>query len=81
METENNIVNNNEEETKQEKVYTEEEVLKLIQKESDKRVSQALQTQEKKHKRELSLSKLDDEAREKAEKENRIAELEEKLAK
>lgn len=78
---ENNIVNNNEEETKQEKVYTEEEVLKLIQKESDKRVSQALQTQEKKHKRELSLSKLDDEAREKAEKENRIAELEEKLAK
>lgn len=81
METENNIVNNNEEETKQKKVYTEEEVLKLIQKESDKRVSQALQTQEKKHKRELSLSKLDDEAREKAEKENRIAELEEKLAK
>ena len=81
METENNIVNNEEEETKQEKVYTEEEVLKLIQKESDKRVSQALQTQEKKHKRELSLSKLDDEAREKAEKENRIAELEEKLAK
>ena len=81
METENNIVNNNEEETKQEKVYTEEEVLKLIQSESDKRVSQALQTQEKKHKRELSLSKLDDEAREKAEKENRIAELEEKLAK
>ena len=79
---ENNIVNNNEEETKQEtKVYTEEEVLKLIQKESDKRVSQALQTQEKKHKRELSLSKLDDEARDKAEKENRIAELEEKLAK
>ena len=78
---ENNIVNNNEEETKEEKVYTEEEVLKLIQKESDKRVSQALQTQEKKHKRELSLSKLDDEAREKAEKENRIAELEEKLAK
>ena len=55
METENNIVNN-EEETKEEKVYTEEEVLKLIQKESDKRVSQALQTQEKKHKRELSLS-------------------------
>lgn len=82
METENNIVNNEEETTKQEtKVYTEEEVLKLIQKESDKRVSQALQTQEKKHKRELSLSKLDDEAREKAEKENRIAELEEKLAK
>ena len=36
---ENNIVNN-EEETKQEtKVYTEEEVLKLIQSESDKRVS------------------------------------------
>ena len=79
---EENVNVMSEEETKQEtKVYTEEEVLKLIQSESDKRVSQALETQAKKHKRELSLSKLDDEARDKAEKENRIMELEEKLAK
>lgn len=62
------------------KTYTEEEVLKLIQSESDKRVTEALRTQAKKHEKELSLSKLDDNEREKAEKENRIAELEEKLA-
>jgi hypothetical protein len=54
--------------------------MKLLQSETDKRVTQALATQEKKHKRELSLSKLDDNAREKAEQANRIAELEEQLA-
>lgn len=62
------------------KTYTQDEVLKLIQSEADKRVTEALKTQAKKHERELSLSKLDDSAREKAEKDNRIAELEEKLA-
>lgn len=62
------------------KTFTEEEVLALIQSESDKRVQQALKTQAKKHQKELSLSKLDAEEREKAEKDNRIAELEEKLA-
>ncbi len=62
------------------KTYTEEEVLKLIQSESDKRVTDALKTQAKKYEKELSLSKLDDDARAKAEKDNRIAELEEKLA-
>lgn len=61
------------------KTYTEEEVLKLVQSEADKRVTEALKTQAKKHEKELSLSKLDDEARAKAEKDNRIAELEEKL--
>lgn len=65
-------------ETPQEEVktYTQEEVLALIQAESDKRVSQALKTQEKKFAKQLSLSKLDDDAREKAEKDDRIAELE-----
>ena len=62
------------------KTYTQEEVLKLLQSETDKRVTEALKTQAKKHEREMSLSKLDDNAREKAEKDNRIAELEEKLA-
>ncbi len=62
------------------KTYTFEEVQALLQSETDKRVSQALKTQEKKFKKELSLSKLDDEARAQAEKDNRIAELEEKLS-
>lgn len=62
------------------KTYTQDEVLKLIQSETDKRVSQALATQKKKYEREISLSKLDDNERVKAEKDNRIAELEEQLA-
>jgi translation initiation factor 2 alpha subunit (eIF-2alpha) len=62
------------------KTYTLEEVQSLIQSETDKRVTQALKTQQKKHEKELSLSKLDDDARAKAEKEQRIAELEEQLA-
>ena len=63
------------------KTYTQEEVLALIQSETDKRVTQALKTQQKKHEKELSLSRLDGSEREKAEKDNRIAELEEQLAK
>lgn len=62
------------------KTFTEEEVMKLIQSEADKRVTAALSTQKKKYEKELSLSKLDGAEREKAEKDNRIAELEEKLA-
>lgn len=62
------------------KTYTQDEVLALIQSESDKRVAQALKTQQKKYEKQLSLSKLDDEAREKAEKDDRIAELEQRLA-
>ena len=62
------------------KTYTQEEVLALIQSETDKRVSQALKTQQKKYEQQLSLSKLDGEERAKAEKDNRIAELEEQLA-
>ncbi len=62
------------------KTYTQEEVLALIQSESDKRVNQALKTQQKKYEKQLSLSKLDGDERAKAEKDNRIAELEEKIA-
>ena len=62
------------------KTYTQEEVLKLLQSETDKRVNQALATQKKKYEKELSLSKLDGDERAKAEKDTRIAELEEQLA-
>lgn len=62
------------------KTYTQEEVMALLQSETDKRVSQALKTQKKKYEKELSLSKLDGSEREKAEKDNRIAELEEQIA-
>ena len=84
---ENQVATNEEtqgtEETQQEekKTYTAEEVMKLIQSETDKRVSQALKTQEKKYQKQLSLAQLDGDERAKAEKDNRIAELEEQLAK
>ena len=79
----NNVVNEEVVDTtteNEEKTYTQEEVLKLLQSETDKRVSQALKTQQKKFEKQLSLSKLDDDERAKAEKDNRIAELEEQLA-
>lgn len=83
METLEENVNVNEtevEETSTEKTYTQEEVLKLIQAEADRRTNQALKTQAKKYEKQLSLSKLDGDEREKAEKDSRIAELEERLA-
>lgn len=79
--TENTIVNETTETQSEEvKTYTQEEVLQLLQSETDKRVSQALKTQQKKYEKQLSLSKLDGDERAKAEKDNRIAELEEQLA-
>lgn len=68
------------EESAESKTYTQEEVLALLQSESDKRVTQALAKQKKQYEKQLSLSKLDGNEREKAEKDNRIAELEEQLA-
>jgi NADH:ubiquinone oxidoreductase subunit C len=59
--------------------FTQEELDALLQRETDKRVTSALKTQQKKYEKQLSLSKLDDEAREKAEKDARIQELEEML--
>lgn len=76
--SENEVVETTQEEAK---TYTQEEVLQLIQSEADKRVSQALKTQQRKYEKQLSLSKLDGDEREKAEKDSRIAELEEQLAK
>ena len=81
--TTNSAVENQVEETvstEEVKTYTQEEVMALLQRETDKRVSQALKTQEKKFEKKFSLSKLDGDEREKAEKDNRIAELEEQLA-
>ena len=82
-ENETNVVDNEQTQTEPQpevKTYTQEEVMALLQSESDKRVTAALKKQEAKHQKELTLSKLDDEARAKAEKDSRIAELEEQLA-
>lgn len=65
---------------KGQETFSREEVLRLIQAESDKRVTQALQTAQKKFDKQLSLSKLDDNARAAAEKDDKIAELQEQLA-
>ena len=67
-------------ETTEKETFTREEVLQLLQSEADKRVAQALKTQEKKFQKQLSLTKLDGDERAKAEKDARIAELEEQLA-
>ena len=84
MSEENTNINVNEEavetEATETKTFTQEEVLKLLQAETDKRVNQALAKQQKKYEKELSLSKLDGNEREKAEKDNKIAELEQQLA-
>lgn len=75
-----NETTQNTEENTEVKTYTQEEVMQLLQSETDKRVSQALKTQQKKYEKQLSLSKLDGDERAKAEKDNKIAELEERLA-
>lgn len=54
-----NGAENNQQQENTPKTYTEEEVLTLIQSEADKRVSQALKTQQKRYEKQLSLSKLD----------------------
>ena len=77
---ENQDPNNNEGKEQEAATYTKEEVLALIQSESDKRVAQALKTQQRKFEQKLSLSKLDGDEREKAEKDQKIKELEEQLA-
>ena len=80
-ENENPVVEETTTTQEENKTFTQEEVMALIQSEADKRVSQALKTQQKKYEKQLSLSKLDGDEREKAEKDSRIAELEEQLAK
>lgn len=62
------------------KTYTVEEVNALLQSEADKRVTAALAKQKKQYEQKLSLAKLDDNERAKAEKDAEIAELREQLA-
>lgn len=75
--TNTNSQNNEGQETR---TYTQDEVMALIQSETDKRVTAALKTQQKKFDKQLSLSKLDDNERAIAEKDDKIAELQELLA-
>ncbi len=79
---ENNVVETGVENTENQetKTFTYDEVMALIQSESDKRTNQALAKQKKQYEKQLSLSKLDGDEREKAERESRIAELEQMIA-
>ncbi len=79
MNQENEVIVNENEQGNEPKTFTQEEVLALLQSETDKRVTAALKKQQAKYEKQISLSKLDDNAREKAEKDARIQELEEML--
>lgn len=70
----------NSEQTETAKTYTADEVAKLLQQETDRRVTAALAKQQKKHEKQMTLSKLDDNEREKAMQADTIAELREQLA-
>lgn len=59
---------------------TKEDIQKMMESYADKRVAQALKTQQKKFERQLSLSQLDGAEREQAEKDEKIKDLEEQLA-
>ena len=84
---ENENINTTTEETQEEsKTYTAEEVDALLQSEADRRVTSALQKKEreiaalkKQIENEKTLSQLDEESRETAEKDMKIAELENQL--
>lgn len=69
-----------EKEQESQKTFTEEQVLTLIAQDREKTKKELTKELSKKYEKQISLSKLDDEAREKAEKDDRIAELEQKLA-
>ena len=74
------MIENTTTEQEVEKTYSQQEVMDLLQREADRRVSEALKKHQKKYEKQLSLSQLDGDERAKAEKDNRIAELEEQLA-
>lgn len=78
MNEENKEVTGLEEGQEQEqKTYTKDEVMDLLQRESDRRVTQALAKQKKEFDKKLSLSQLDESQRAESEKDRRLAELEE----
>ncbi|MDO4549116.1 MAG: DUF4355 domain-containing protein [Clostridia bacterium] len=62
-----------------EKVYTGDEVQKLVQSEADKRVTQALAKQKREYEKKMSLTQLDGQARQDAERDMKIAEYEEQI--
>ena len=61
------------------KTYTEEEVLKLIQSESDRRCNMALAKQKKEYEKKISLASLDEQQRKEAEAQMKIEELQNQL--
>ena len=77
---ENQDPDNNEGMEQDNTVLTKEEIQKMMESYADKRVAQALKTQQRKFEQKLSLSQLDGDEREKAEKDQKIKELEEQLA-
>ena len=83
---ENENINTTEEQKEEAKTYSQEEVQSLLQKEGDRRVTEALKKKEREIKaleqrlaNEKTLSQLDEESRATKEKEIRIAELEAQL--
>ena len=76
----NNTSVENENTQQEEKMYTQDEVMKLIQAESDRRTNQALAKQKKEYEKKLSLSSLDEQQRKEAEAQMKIEELQAQLA-
>lgn len=77
----NTSVNENENNQQEEnKMYTQDEVMKLIQAEADRRTNQALAKQKKEYEKKLSLSSLDEQQRKEAEAQMKIEELQSQLA-
>lgn len=77
----NTSVNENENNQQEEnKMYTQDEVMKLIQAEADRRTNQALAKQKKEYEKKLSLSSLDEQQRKDAEAQMKIEELQAQLA-
>ena len=72
----NESENNQQEENK---MYTQDEVMKLIQAEADRRTNQALAKQKKEYEKKLSLSSLDEQQRKDAEAQMKIEELQTQL--
>lgn len=77
---ENQDPNSNEGKEQDNTALTREEIQQMMESYADKRVAQALKTQQRKFEQKLSLSQLDGDEREKAEKDQKIKELEEQLA-
>lgn len=75
----NNTSVENEDTQQEEKMYTQDEVMKLIQAESDRRTNQALAKQKKEYEKKLSLSSLDEQQRKDAEAQMKIEELQSQL--